>query len=501
MAITPKASLVWRNSWLAGATLLLLLAVYLLYSNLGNYNASYDSGVYLESARMMGRGFGLYRQIFDSQPPLWLLLIYVSFRMFGETAMAGQLVTATAGLITILAVMQMTSRLGGKGGAILAGVLVTLSPLELQWSRSLNGDVPAVALASISMAFAAGYARHGRRTWLMAAALASMGAIMIKLSGVYAVPALLLFVIARWKKAEALDRWQLVPFVALDTFIVIGIFGGITLFSLAWFRPDQLWHQVVTFHWAARSVHGSITLDDKWHTLFDLAAGERLLIGATPLTVLCLLSGIEGLALLAWPCFTFFGLLEHHPLYDHHLVALIPALAAAIGVGASNLRIVYPPLVRRLSIQPRPARMVALTACAIVGLAILGGGASQAWIEAANQHALMRLSVLPSSEGRLVNLIVSQTLPDEMIVTDDQGLAFLADRDMPPGLTDTSYTRITSGYLRSHEVIEQAEQYHVRFVLLWTGRLASMPEVVHWANERFPFRTDLGNGRVLYTRE
>lgn len=231
------------------------------------------------------------------------------------------------------------------------------------------------------------------------------------------------------------------------------------------------------------------------------STGERLLIGATPLTVLCLLSGIEGLALLAWPCFTFFGLLEHHPLYDHHLVALIPALAAAIGVGASNLRIVYPPLVRRLSIQPRPARMVALTACAIVGLAILGGGASQAWIEAANQHALMRLSVLPSSEGRLVNLIVSQTLPDEMIVTDDQGLAFLAGRDMPPGLTDTSYTRITSGYLQSHEVIEQAEQYHVRFVLLWTGRLASMPEVVHWANERFPFRTDLGNGRVLYTRE
>src|ERR1700733_1746304 len=155
MAITSKTSFFWRHSWLAGATSLLLFAVYLLYSDLGNYNASYDSGVYLESAHMMGRGFALYRQIFDSQPPLWLPLIYASFRMFGESALAGQLVSATAGLITILAVMQMTIRLGGKSGAILAGVLVTLSPLELQWSRSLNADVPSVALAAISMAFAA----------------------------------------------------------------------------------------------------------------------------------------------------------------------------------------------------------------------------------------------------------------------------------------------------------------------------------------------------------
>jgi hypothetical protein len=419
--------------------------------------------------------------------------------MFGESPLAGQLVTATAGLITILAVMQMTSRLGGKSGAILAGFLVTLSPLELQWSRSLNADVPSVALAAISMAFAAGYARHGRRTWLMAAAVASMGAIMIKLSGVYAVPALLLFVIARWQGSAALGSWRRLSLVALDTFIVIGIFGGITLASLAWFRSDQLWHQVVTFHWAARSVHGSITLNEKWHTLVHLVADERLLVGAAPLAVLCLLSGTEGLAVLAWPFFTFLGLLEHHPLYDHHLIALIPALAAAIGVGASNLRVVYLPFLRWLSVQLRPARIVALTVCAMAGLAILGGGVSQAWIEAANQRALMRSSANPNSENRAVELIMSKTRPDEMIVTDDQGLAFLAGRDVPPGLTDTSYTRITSGYLRSHQVIEQAERYNVRFVLLWTGRLASMPEVVRWANNRFPLRTELGGGRVLYT--
>ena len=49
---------------------------------------------------MMGRGFAPYRQIFDSQPPLWLPLIHTSFLLFGESFLAGQLLTATAGLIT-----------------------------------------------------------------------------------------------------------------------------------------------------------------------------------------------------------------------------------------------------------------------------------------------------------------------------------------------------------------------------------------------------------------
>src|ERR1700733_15275818 len=93
--------------WQIASTIVLIFAAWLLYNGLGNYNPSYDSGVYLESARMMGRGFALYGQIFNSQPPLWLPLIYTSFRLFGQSFLAGQLVTATAGLIAIAAVMLM----------------------------------------------------------------------------------------------------------------------------------------------------------------------------------------------------------------------------------------------------------------------------------------------------------------------------------------------------------------------------------------------------------
>ncbi|HVC43693.1 MAG TPA: glycosyltransferase family 39 protein [Candidatus Binataceae bacterium] len=495
-----KASWLAPKLWQSAAAILILFAIYLLFTGLSTYNDSYDPGVYLESARMMGRGYPLYQQIFDSQPPLWLPLIHASFRLFGESVLAGQLVSAIAGLITIVAVMLTAKRLGGNGGAILAGFLITLSPLELRWSRTLDADVPSAALAAISMACAAGYARKGRRQWLVAAAAAAICSILIKLSGVYAVPALGLFVIARGKLPQAPGQRRKLWFVAQDTLIIGAVFAGITLLSLALLRSDQVWNQAVTFHWIARSAYAPLPLDQRWHLLFEYLASEPLLLIAAPLAGLCLLNGIDGLAIFAWPAVTFIGLLVHHPLYDHHVAALIPALAAAIGVGAGNLGRIYVPFVRWLSVRSRPTRIVARAAAVAAGLAIVGAIVSQTWIEAARQQAFIRSAGLPGPDSRVVDLIVAHTRPGDMIITDDQGLAFLAARDVPPDLTDTSIARIICGYLQPREVIDQGERYHVRLILLWTGRLGMMPEVVQWAENRFPVRIEVGAGRTIYIR-
>lgn len=496
-----KASWLWRNWWHVAVTIVLLFAVHFLYSGLGGYSDSYDSGVYLESARMMGRGFAPYRQIFDSQPPLWLPLIHTSFLLFGESFLAGQLLTATAGLITVVAVMLMTERLGGKGSSILAGTLVILSHLELEWSRTINADVPSVGLAAVGVALAAAYARNGRRRWLAIASVASICSILLKLSGLYAVPSLLLFAIARWTHAHDTNQRQRLRFLAQDILIIFGVFAGITLLCFALFRSDQAWNQVVTFHWAARKAYPSVPLYEKLRTLAQLLGGERLLIMAAPFAGLCLFNGIDGLALFAWPCFTFVGLLDNRPLFDHHMVALIPAVAAAIGVGAGYFRVVYALFVRWLSVQLPPIRIIGGTLCAVASLATLGLGVSQAWIGAADQRTFIRGSGLPSPDLRIVELIVKHTQPGDMIVTDAQGIAFRAARDVPPGLTDTSYVRITSGYLRPREVIDQAQRFKVRLILLWTHRLSMMPEVGRWAEKRFPQRVELGRGRILYMME
>jgi 4-amino-4-deoxy-L-arabinose transferase-like glycosyltransferase len=483
---------------------MLLLAAYLFYAGLGTYHdsyESYDSGVYLESARLMGRGFKPYGQIFCSQPPLWLSLIYASFRLFGESFLAGQLVTATSGLIAIVAVMLMTNTLGGRGAAILAGALIIFSSLWLEWSRLINADVPCVALAAMGIALACRYARDGRRGWLVAASVAMVCAILIKLLAIYAVPSLLLFVLARGKHAQVINRRERFRLIATDLLIIVGVFTSITLATLSLYRFDQVWDQAVAFHWKAREAYPAVSFYEQISILYHLLVGERLLMIGAYLAPLCLISGSEGFALFAWPFFTFLGLLDHRPLFDHHVVALVPALAASIGVGAANLWILNARSIRWLWVQPRPILIVVGAIYVAGGLMALREGANRVWVQLAEQQAFIKGSAVPSPDVRIAELIIKHIRPNDMIITDAQGIAFLAGRDVPPELADTSHTRITAGYLRPSDVIAQGARYHIRLVLLWTGRLSSMPEVLSWAEKQFPQRVDFGDGRVLYLSE
>jgi hypothetical protein len=64
-------------------------------------------------------------------------------------------------------------------------------------------------------------------------------------------------------------------------------------------------------------------------------------------------------------------------------------------------------------------------------------------------------------------------------------LAFLNDRKMPPWLVDTSYFRIRSGALSGAEVVEHAEAYDVRLMLLASDNLRELKKFRDWTDERF----------------
>ena len=70
--------------WLVALALVLVFAVRSEYPGLGAYDSFYDSGVYLESARMIRRGYPAYSVVFSTQPPLWLPLLRFSFYSCGE---------------------------------------------------------------------------------------------------------------------------------------------------------------------------------------------------------------------------------------------------------------------------------------------------------------------------------------------------------------------------------------------------------------------------------
>jgi hypothetical protein len=82
-------------------------------------------------------------------------------------------------------------------------------------------------------------------------------------------------------------------------------------------------------------------------------------------------------------------------------------------------------------------------------------------------------------------LIQALTGPNDFILVDDPYLAFLNGRKMPPWLVDTSYFRIRSGALSGAEVVDHAEAFDVRLMLLASDNLRQLKKFADWADERF----------------
>ncbi|MGH8337430.1 MAG: hypothetical protein ACRETL_11555, partial [Gammaproteobacteria bacterium] len=197
--------------------------------------------------------------------------------------------------------------------------------------------------------------------------------------------------------------------------------------------------------------------------------------------------------------FTLAGLLLHHPLFSHHLVVLIPPVAIAAGVGWSRFwrrfwRWVTDARARRVG---KGFDIASLAMLAGISLAL---GLSAMAVRQAMRQVDSVLQIAPdAADLKGAQLIAGMTGKDAAILTDAQGIAFAAGRDVPPQLSDTSVVRITSGYLTTAQVITAAEQSDVQLFLSWSGRLALLPGVAEWAERRFRYHASLGKGRELYS--
>jgi hypothetical protein len=183
-------------------------------------------------------------------------------------------------------------------------------------------------------------------------------------------------------------------------------------------------------------------------------------------------------------------------LFAHHLLMLTPALAISAALGWGQLwsrALDWWRVATTWTLMPAisvTAASLALAAFLVVQLWNSVGSYSKS----IKSTSALTIAADESAAEELRRLTTRQ----DFVLTDAQGIAFLAQRDVPPGLTDTSFKRIASGYLSARQVIEQSDQYGVRAALLWTGRLNQMPEVLPWIRQRFARHESFDEGRVLW---
>ena len=451
----------------------------------------YDEGVYVATADAIASGSHLYRDIFLSQPPLFVLIIRATFRLWGTSLGVARSAVVILSVIWLLAMLAILWARGSPWGGVVAVCLVLGRATFLSAARTVQMEVPGEALACAAVALAAwGLRRPGNGWWAGAGILAALAA-MTKLTAVTAVIPLIGAVASTDGPSS---RWRLRMLAA----------GG--LLALASLLPvvatGGFVDQVVAFHLALTR-----TLDTSAPT--HLATIGWFLAAEWPLSLAALLGCWRALAsgaaferaLIVWLAADLVVLAGLTPLWPHHLIILVSPMCLLAGAafprgrqprldlsrtdGADQVNGLPARLSALVPGRAHGSRLVALLAVCVtayVGLAV---------------SALSR--PVPSPElAHVVRRIADAVPPGGKVLTDDPMVAFLARRQVADGLIDSSLTRIWVGHISQAQLVSALRARDTEAVVLWRGTFRRyFPGLRSAAAEVFAVAETFPGGRIL----
>ena len=400
----------------------------------------------------MSAGYHLYGQIFCSQPPFFLISVYPFYELLGSTITSARIGVAILSLLGLVGAYLIGKALAGRAGAVAAVILLLFTPIYLEQSHLLRAEGPAIGFLCLAVGTGFMWSEHptGRKGMVFAVLCGITLALgmLIKLLDVLAlVPIALLVVvrICRLRREPGPQIWiSLQPIIAavvaaaiITTLIVLAPFVG---------PLNALIDQVITFHLAAKKMMIA-SQSENISTLRQFLFANRVLTAATIISAAVTIMRRDWriVPLLAWLVATLAFVIFQVPLWPRHVIVLVPPLIAILVLGLKGLPGI--PTRRPVAWEQRGALLVGLLALAVVArsarhdyhyyLDTVRGGPNPADQQMAQFAAdLERV-----------------TTPDQWILGDAQFATALAGRDTPPWLVDTSFTRISSGYLTSQELI------------------------------------------------
>jgi hypothetical protein len=416
---------------LGAATVALRLPAYLASAHL-----TFDDGVYGASAVAMRAGGAPYRDVFSSQGPLFLPLVWVADLVGLRTANAPRLLSLAAALLLVGATYVAGRAVTDRGGALLAAGLVSLTTTSLWITGPVASDGSALAFATATVAMALWWRDEvtvRRAVWL------GLG-----IGATCSVKALLAPVIVPVAIVLVAGR-RLAP-------IAVGAVTAITFHLVLWlpWGVADVWDQSYGYHLevatdrtpganlakvlstmgdrdsivllAAALALGAVVLRRRAHP--PDAAAER---GPSP-----------DLLLLTWLGATLVVLLSEHPMWRPHVSQLVPGLALLAG-------------------RHRPSWRV----LAVAGLVVLPYHLAHAW-------EVLQPDPYKGFAADAVALL--RELPDgARAISDEPGLVWRAGLETPPDLVDASMLRIQTGDITSASLAEVAASPDVCAVVVTSG--------------------------------
>lgn len=435
---------------------------------------TFDDGVFGASAVAMRDGGVPFREVFSSQGPLFLPLVWLFDLVGFRTENAPRLLALASGVAVTVLVYLIGRRLAGHGVGVLAAVATTVSGSLLWTTGPLAADGPGLALALGAVAVALSY--RDRPTVGKAVAFGVLAGASFAIKSLFAVPPAL---VVAWVLLERRAWRDLLVGVSASAAFIVAV-------SLPW-GPADVWDQAVVYHLEAAGDRTPLdnaekvvsTLWDRDLLVFALAiAGTGLAAWrrarSTPSRTSADFEwGGRAAPLAAWALALAAVFVLEHPLWRPHLTHAVPVLA----------------LMSAYAFRDR----LRWAAVAVLVLLI--------------PHAVTTADILwpDRYEGpEAAAAAALEPLPEHAFaVSDEPGFVWRAGLRTPDDLVDTSILRIESERITASSLIEAARDPRVCGVLVWSQRFQRFDlgdRLTDLPGDDYAVEQEFGNGRVLYTR-
>lgn len=502
--VTPLWLRLPPDAWVTLIACAIVIVLHL--ATLDGQSYEYDEGVYWQSLRAMAQGHPLFSSIFSSQPPFFLLSIYPIYLIFGQTIAAARLAMVLYAVVCLAAMYWAARLLGGRWAAALATLLLVFEPLFSQEARTLQAEMPMLAfqLLGVALCLAALRRSDPTRRWFVLGSGAAIGlGVMIKLFAIAAVVPIGLWLAAplfatalsaqgrlRVPELAALGKSlrQVLPDLALFS---AGLIGACALLLLPFAANLGLvYDQVIRFHIAAsHAVNYGLhyNWDLIWSTESDV---PQLWLGLLGVVIVLWKRIWLAIPVVLWLVVEVGLLFEQEPLLSHHIVLISIPLALLAGLSLPVLGSELRSLIHPSAQQVR----LALYICALVATLAALNFTINAQVYGTKPPKAAQLEMALALEGA--------TSPNDLVVTDDQYVAGLADRNVPPELVDTSQVRLKSGYLTRQQLEDIITHDDIRVILFASGRFDLIPKFRSWVEANgFTAVATFITGRTLYVKE
>jgi hypothetical protein len=450
--------------------------MFLFYPYRGELWMNMDEGINLSKALLVIRGFRLYEDIWNDQPPVLTYLLTFVLNIFGLRVNIARATILLLACLLVWASFQFLWKTWGKWHAVFGFLFLVILPEFARLSVSVMVGLPAIAFAMLSLFLLACWHRSGKTYWIILSAITLSISVMIKLFTGILVPLFLIGLVAgEWFKADKADRIRIFkPALAWGlTFTFL-----LAAFLLLLVKPENF-NQLLENHLAA-SVMDSFQ-EDPEYTL------TRYLQGFLPVMTLAAIGILDvvrrknwlSLYLVGWMLAAYLLLSQHAPVWPHQQILItVPAAllaGAATGEAVNNLGKLTRAETQEQIAQaetrpdsPPPTttnRRKALRNDNLASLACLMLLAYTMFSLGYNLLSQLQptLKAPPlkdtTREVKIFNLVNRYAPETEWILTDHPIYAFWAGLKVPPDLAVFSAKRMMTGYLTEADIMETIDEY------------------------------------------